>query len=299
MKILVTGGFGFIGSNFVNMIRSETSHEVIILDKMTYAADIKNVHKNIIQQNYYVDIRSAEDVERVFKVHKFNYIVNFAAESHVDNSIENPNIFFETNILGSVNIMNMARKYNIPMIQVSTDEVYGSVELGESNESYPIQPNSPYSASKASADMIAKSFIETYRQNIIITRCCNNYGPNQHAEKLIPKIVHNLKNDIAIPVYGTGKNIREWIHVYDHCKAIYHLMENGVAGEVYNVGSNERMSNIDIIIRISKILDKEPRLKFVEDRKGHDLRYALNSVKLYQSGWRKKYDINEGLKSFI
>ena len=271
MKIIITGGLGFIGSRFVNLCIKK-GHDVKIIDKMTYAANLSRINPNIGYYKKDICDITANDIIG------YNYIVNFAAETHVDNSIKDGKPFIRSNVEGVFNLLEQSRKTNIKkFIQISTDEVYGDILEGESDENYPINPSSYYSATKASADMLVKSAYRTYGLPYIITRTCNNYGPNQHEEKYIPKLTKCIKEGKEIPVYTPGTQVREWIHVDDNCKAIYNLMISDKVNEVYNIGSGERYTNLEIIDKIAN--GKDYKIKMVKDRLGHDTRYALNCDK--------------------
>ena len=315
-SILVTGGSGFIGSNFIQyLFNKESDLFVVNLDKLTYAGNPENLKEIEKKKNYKFvkgDIRNQELLEFLFTEYDFDVVVNFAAESHVDRSIYNPNIFVETNVLGTANLLNIAKKYwqhseydRKRFLQVSTDEVYGS--LPEDNkdlkftESTPLQPHSPYSASKTSADCIVQSYYDTYGFPILITRCSNNYGPYQFPEKLIPLMIFNAVNDKPLPVYGDGKNIRDWLYVEDHCDAIWTVITKGKIGEVYNIGGNNEIQNIKIVKLILKILDKpESLIKFVKDRLGHDRRYAIDASKIKKElGWKPLYSFDDKIKETI
>jgi len=283
LKILVTGGAGFIGSAFVNMYSK--SHDIHVIDKLTYAGDMKNIDTSVFEMEkfYRVDICDYSKCDQIFNNVRPDIVINFAAESHVDNSINSSIEFVNTNIVGTHTLLELSKKYKvIKYIQVSTDEVYGHLEIGDPSftENTPLNPRSPYSATKASADLIVASFVNTYNLNACITRCSNNYGKNQHSEKLIPTIVYNAITDKKIPIYGNGKNIRDWIHVSDHIQGIYAVMLKGKTGEIYNFGGNNQVSNLDLCKKILDILGKPHSLiEFVEDRKGHDFRYAIDYTK--------------------
>jgi dTDP-glucose 4,6-dehydratase len=295
VKILVTGGAGFIGSEFVrSSLQNKYSEfglnpsEVIVIDALTYAGNLDNlaeistdsrfkfVHGNITNLQLMLDISKGCDL-----------IVNFAAESHVDRSIENPAIFIETNVLGTYTVLEVARINKVKKVmQVSTDEVYGSISEGSWDENFPLKPNSPYSASKASADLLARSYVKTFGLDVIVTRCCNNYGPYQDSEKLIPLLITKILQGEDLPIYGDGKNIREWVHVSDHARALAFLSQKANYGEIYNIGSGEEFSNIEIAEKILEVMkSKVSKIKFVEDRLGHDIRYSLDSGKLELSGF--------------
>lgn len=308
-NILITGGLGFIGSNFIKHIFSKYDYNIINVDSETYAANTENIPNNISGSSRYFfaksDINNTNDMRYLVNQNSVNYIVNFAAESHVDNSINNSSPFIHTNINGTHSLLNLL--HDCPSIerylQVSTDEVYGSLTEDEDafTENTPIQANSPYSASKASADLLCRSFYETFNYPILITRCSNNYGPNQHEEKLIPLMIKNAKAGKKLPVYGDGKNIRDWIHVSDHCSGIDAVLHGGKIGEVYNIGGKNELRNIDIVKTILKLLDKdEKQIEFVKDRLGHDWRYAINNTKIQNElNWSPNIDFKKGLKELI
>ena len=309
-KILITGGAGFIGSNFVHYILNKyDDYKVFNLDKLTYAANLDNL-SSIENNNNYIfikgDICNKEFIENLFKKENFDIVVNFAAESHVDRSISDPSIFINTNVVGTQILLDACKKYNVSRFhQVSTDEVYGDLPLDRSdllfNENNNINPSSPYSASKASADLIVKAYYKTFNLPVTISRCSNNYGKFQHEEKLIPLMIKRALNNDKLPVYGNGLNVRDWLHVYDHCSAIDLIIHEGKVGEIYNVGGNNEKSNIEIVKEILATLGKsEELIYYVKDRKGHDLRYAINSLKLQNElNWKPKYSLDEGLKETI
>jgi dTDP-glucose 4,6-dehydratase len=304
--ILITGGAGFIGSNFIHYLLANTDYEITNVDALTYAANLENL--NPIQQSdryrfIQCDIGNENELKSVFE-QEFEVIINFAAESHVDRSIQNAHPFIYTNINGTFNLLQAvllgkAKK----MIQISTDEVYGSLGTLDPpfTEETVLAPNNPYSASKASADLLVRSFYETHQLPLIITRCSNNYGPMQHTEKFIPKIISNALNDKKIPLYGDGLNIRDWIYVEDHCRAIHIVLENGTPGGIYNIGGSEEKTNREVIEVILGQLGKEPRLiQYVEDRKGHDRRYSMDFTKISRElGWKQKFSFSEGMKQTI
>lgn len=309
-KMLITGGAGFIGSNFIHYILSKyNDYQVINLDKLTYAANLDNLKDIEDNKNYrfiHEDIADQEFIFKLFENEKFDIVINFAAESHVDNSILNPQIFTITNILGTQVLLDACRKYNIKRFhQVSTDEVYGELPLDDNSilftEKTPLNPSSPYSASKASADMLVKSYYRTYSLPITISRCSNNYGPYQHLEKLIPLMISKAINNDNLPVYGNGLNVRDWLHVYDHCTAIDLIIHEGKIGEIYNIGGNNEKSNIDVVKIILKELGKSEKLiKYVNDRPGHDLRYAIDSTKIKTSlNWKPVYSFEKGILDTI
>ncbi|MEK5390060.1 dTDP-glucose 4,6-dehydratase [Margalitia sp. FSL K6-0131] len=319
--ILVTGGAGFIGSNFVKyMLNKYPDYKIINIDALTYAGNLMNLDDIWDNSNHIfmkIDIKDREKIEKIFATYKIDFVVNFAAESHVDRSIEDPQIFLKTNVLGTQVLLDIAKKYwkinpfnyycrdyklGVKYLQVSTDEVYGS--LGDSGffiETLPLKPNSPYSASKASADMFVRAYHETFGLPINITRCSNNYGPYQFPEKLIPLMIINSINGKELPVYGNGKNIRDWLHVFDHCSAIDKVLHQGIDGEIYNIGGNNEKENIEIVKLILKTLGRsEELINYVEDRPGHDRRYAINNTKITtQLGWKPKYTFDQGIKETI
>lgn len=308
MNVVVTGGAGFIGSNFVfHILKEHPDYKIIVIDKLTYAGNMSTLEpvldKIVFEK---VDICDEKEIDRIFREQNPDVVVNFAAESHVDRSIENPNIFLETNIMGTANLMNHCRKYgNIRYHQVSTDEVYGDLPLDRPDllftEETPIHTSSPYSSSKASADLLVGAYLRTYGLPITISRCSNNYGPYHFPEKLIPLTIANALADKDLPVYGTGENVRDWLFVEDHCSAIDAIIHNGKIGEVYNVGGNNEIQNIDIVKIICKELGKpESLIKFVTDRKGHDLRYAIDSSKIQRElGWTPATKFEDGIKKTI
>ena len=313
-KIIVTGGLGFIGSNLIDLLIKKNFF-VINIDKLTYSSN-KLAHKKKSSKNYKffkLDISNKKKIFSVVKRYKPAAIFNLAAETHVDRSIDGPKKFIETNILGTFNLLEILRKLkknkiNTKLIHISTDEVYGDI-LGNkrSDENFSYEPSSPYSASKASADHLVKSYIRTYKINAVISNCCNNYGPYQFPEKLIPKMLFNIFNNRVLPVYAKGENSREWIHVNDHCEALLMLYLKGKSGESYNVGSGINLRNIDLVkklLRLSKLqnimIGKKTKIKFVKDRPGHDFRYALNSGKIKKKlKWKAKININNGLRETI
>ena len=302
-KILVTGGAGFIGSNFIRYLLNEHEDiQIINLDILTYAGSITNL-ADIMDDKRHKFIHGSINDERLLANlfrNNIDYIVNFAAESHVDRSIQDSLIFTKTNILGTHVLLEVARKHGIKkFIQVSTDEVYGSLgKEGFFSEISPLSPSNPYSASKASADLICLSYYKTYKLPILITRCCNNYGPYQFPEKLIPLMAIKAIKGEKLPVYGNGENIREWIHVIDHCRAIDTIMNYGKTGEIYNISTRQNEMNINIVKKILQLLSKtEDLIQFVEDRPGHDFRYALDNTKITKElGWKPIYDLESGLK---
>lgn len=308
MKIIVTGGAGFIGSNFIYYMLSEHPEDKLVcIDSLTYAGDLSVLSPVMDKIVFYrTDIRNKEEIDRIFQIESPDIIVNFAAESHVDNSIENPAIFLDTNIIGTAVLLDACRKYGITRFhQISTDEVYGDLPLNEPElkftEASPLKPSSPYSASKTSADLLVLAYHRTYGLDITISRCSNNFGPNQNREKLIPKTIYNAIHDIPIPIYGNGMNIRDWIYVEDHCRAVDDILRKGRNGEIYNIGCSNEISNIDIVKQILHMLGKpESLIVYTKDRKGHDLRYALDNSKLVNEiGFRFIDDFDSHLEKTI
>lgn len=306
MKLLVTGGAGFIGSNFVRLCMKEYSDcNVVNLDKLTYAGNLENLKEFEGNPRYKFVRGDICDIDLVLSLMSegIDAVVHFAAESHVDRSIHDPAIFLQTNILGTHNLLKCAKDASVSLfIQVSTDEVYGSLgATGLFSEQSPLQPNSPYAASKASADLVCRSFFETYSFPVIITRCGNNYGPYQFPEKLIPLFITNLLDGFPVPIYGDGLNVRDWIHVEDHCRAIDTVLRKGKPGEIYNVGSRQEKNNLQITeILFSQLQKPDTLKKFVKDRLGHDRRYAIDPTKLEQQlGWRPKLSFEQGIKDTI
>ena len=308
-KIIVTGGLGFIGSNLIKLL-NKRKFFVINIDKISYASNKKNIPSNIKNYKFYkANINNKNYIINILKKYQPSLIFNLAAETHVDKSIDGPNNFINSNIFGVFNLLEAIRIYKkkIKLIHISTDEVYGDINKLSSKENDAYNPSSPYSASKASGDLLIKSYIRTYNISAIITNCCNNYGPNQYPEKLIPTIIYKIIRNESIPIYGNGKNIREWIHVKDHCEALMQISMKGKIGESYNIGSGIKMKNIEImkkIISIFKQINTYPKNKFkflfVKDRPGHDFRYSLNSSKLkMELKWKCKINLNEGLKETI
>ncbi|WP_342528178.1 dTDP-glucose 4,6-dehydratase [Chryseomicrobium sp. FSL W7-1435] len=308
VKILVTGGAGFIGGNFIHFMLKKYSHyRIYNLDALTYAGDLTKHKEFETNSNYKFvkgDITNREELLQLFEVEKFDYVVHFAAESHVDRSIIDPGIFVKTNVIGTQNLLDAARQYGIKkFVHVSTDEVYGELDLDPTTfftEDTPLQPNSPYSASKASSDLLVRAYHETYKLPVNITRCSNNYGPYHFPEKLIPLTISRVLNDEKVPIYGDGKNIRDWLHVLDHCSAIDLVMHDGVNGEVYNVGGHNEKTNLEVVQTIIKALGKsEELILFVEDRLGHDKRYAIDPSKLEKLGWKSIYNFDTGIAQTI
>lgn len=310
MTMIVTGGAGFIGSNFIYyMLKTYPQERIVCLDKLTYAGNLSTLKAALEQPNFRfvrADICDREAVERLFEEEHPEIVVNFAAESHVDRSIEDPSLFLQTNILGTAVLMDVCRKYGIQRYhQVSTDEVYGDLPLDRPDlfftEETPLHTSSPYSSSKAGADLLVLSYYRTYGLPVTISRCSNNYGPYHFPEKLIPLMIVNALADKPLPVYGTGENVRDWLYVEDHCRAIDLILRKGRVGEVYNVGGHNEMKNIDIVKMICKTLDKPKRLiTFVSDRKGHDLRYAIDPTKIRDElGWQPETKFADGIQKTI
>ena len=308
--LLLTGGAGFIGSNFIYLILKERPDwKLVCVDSLTPASDIHALDEAFKNTNfvfYKEDIRNKEGIFEIFKKESPDIVVNFAAESHVDNSINNPDIFFETNVIGTSILLDACREYGIKRFhQVSTDEVYGDIALDDMDtifdENSPLRPSSPYSASKAAADLIVLSYHRTYGLPVTISRCSNNYGPNQNKEKLIPKVINNALNDKPAPIYGNGLNVRDWIYVEDHCRGILGVLEKGKDGEIYNLCGNNQKTNLEIAKTILKKLNKpESLIFFVEDRKGHDLKYRIDSSKaIREIGWKPTTMFNDGIEETI
>ena len=324
-KILITGGAGFIGSNFTELVIEDSQDQIYVLDSLTYAGNLKNLASVSQKPNYTFikgDICDAQLIEDLFKKYKFNKIVHFAAESHVDNSITGPGAFIQTNIVGTFNLLQSAyrtwmngpnslkKEYNnARFLHVSTDEVYGSLgETGLFLETTPYAPNSPYSASKASSDFIVRSYFHTYGMPVVTTNCSNNYGAHQHKEKLIPTIIRKAVSGDEIPIYGNGKNIRDWIYVTDHCKGIKLVLDKGTLGETYNIGGKNERENLYIAHTICDLLDKlvpnntpyNKQIAFVQDRAGHDFRYAIDANKIESElGWRAEENFESGILKTI
>ena len=310
MNIIITGGAGFIGSNFVfHMLQFHPDDRIICLDKLTYAGNLSTLAPVMDKPNFRfvkADICDRQAVYQLFEEEKPDMVVNFAAESHVDRSIENPSIFLETNIMGTAVLMDACRKYGIQRYhQVSTDEVYGDLPLDRPDlfftETTPIHTSSPYSSSKASADLLVLAYYRTYGLPVTISRCSNNYGPYHFPEKLIPLMIINALHDQPLPVYGDGLNVRDWLYVEDHCRAIDLIIHKGTVGEVYNVGGHNEMKNIDIVKLICKTLHKpESLIQYVTDRKGHDRRYAIDPTKIHDElGWLPETKFADGIQKTI
>ena len=309
MKILVTGGAGFIGSNFVFYELENSSDEIVVVDALTYAGNLETLASVMDNQKFKfvkADIADKKAMFELFEAEKFDVVVNFAAESHVDRSIEDPGIFLKTNIIGTQVLMDASIKTGVKRFhQVGTDEVYGDLPLDEPDlffvETMPLTASSPYSASKASADLLVMAYHRTYGLPVSISRCSNNYGPYQFPEKLIPLMITNALADKELPVYGEGLNVRDWLYVEDHCRAIDLIIRKGKVGEVYNIGGHNEKANIDVVKTILKQLGKpESLIKYVTDRKGHDLRYAIDPTKIHNElGWLPTTTFDEGIKNTI
>lgn len=307
MNVLITGGCGFIGSNLIRMLlRERPSWRIINLDKLTYAGNVKNLSdmKEHLQYRFIRgDIANGELVGEIFRSENIDAIINLAAESHVDRSILSPAIFIETNVRGTQVLLEAAREFGLKrFVHVSTDEVYGSLgPSGFFTEETPLAPSSPYSASKAGSDLLAQAYFHTFGLNLVITRCSNNFGPFQFPEKLIPLMISNALRDLPLPVYGDGKNIRDWIYVEDHCRGLLAALEKGIPGHIYNFGSSNEKQNIDLVHFILEILHK-PRslIQFVDDRLGHDRRYAINATKSRKElEWEPRHNFQEALESTV
>ena len=296
MKILVTGGLGFIGSNFVRYNADKA--EIVVVDALKYGSNENNL-KDLDCKFVKGDICDYDLMAELVK--DADAIVNFAAETHVDRSISNPYAFIESNVIGTYTLLEAMRKGNpeARLVHIGTDEVYGDIEKGSFKEDDMLKPSSPYSASKASADMFVLAYARTYGLNAVITRCTNNYGPYQFPEKLIPKAILRAKMDMKIPIYGTGKNVRDWIYVNDHCEAINLVLDKGKKGEIYNISSGEEKTNLEVVSEILRIMDKPDLIEFVEDRPGHDVRYSLDSSKIRGLGWKPKHGFEDGLKETV
>lgn len=308
MRIIITGGAGFIGSNFIYYMLSEhPEDEIICIDSLTYAGNLDVLSPVMDKIRFYkTDIRDKNEIFRIFKDIRPDIVVNFAAESHVDRSIDNPAVFLETNFIGTSVLLNAFREYGrIRFHQISTDEVYGDLPLDRKDlrfrEESPLHPSSPYSVSKASADLLVLSYHRTYGLDVTISRCSNNFGQYQNEEKLIPKTIKLASEDKPIPIYGNGLNIRDWIYVKDHCRAVDTIMRNGKNGEIYNIGNNTEISNIELVKLILSIMNKPDSLiTFTEDRKGHDLRYAIDNSKIINEfGFKPENSFIDNLKKTI
>lgn len=309
-NILVTGGAGFIGGNFIQyMLKKYDNYKLICLDALTYAGNMETLDSVINNSNFKfvkADISDRDAIYRTFEEEKPNIVVNFAAESHVDRSIENPELFLQTNIVGTGILLDASKKYGVERYhQVSTDEVYGDLPLDRTDlfftEETPIHTSSPYAASKASADLLVQAYYRTFKLPVTISRCSNNYGPYHFPEKLIPLMIANALNNKALPVYGKGENVRDWLYVEDHCVAIDMIIHNGKVGEVYNIGGHNERTNLEVVKTILKELDKpESLINYVTDRPGHDMRYAIDPTKIKKElGWEPKTLFDEGIKKTV
>ena len=313
-KIIITGGLGFIGSNLIELLIKK-KFSVINIDKVTYSSNFYNT-KDFSQNAHYkfikCDLNNKSKLSKIIFLHKPLCIFNLAAETHVDRSIDGPESFIKSNILGVFNLLEIFKKYSAKnkktrLVHISTDEVYGDILKGRSHEEFPYKPSSPYAASKAASDHLVSSYVRTYKIPAIVTNCSNNYGPKQHPEKLIPKLIYNILNNKSLPIYGNGKNSREWIYVEDHCEALLKVFQKGKIGEFYNIGSNKNLNNLEIckyLIRVAKEkikIGKNVKIEFVKDRPGHDVRYALDSKKILNKlGWKTKMNFKKGLeKTFL
>lgn len=309
MRLLVTGGCGFIGSNFIRYVLDHFGSEMVTnVDALTYAGNLANL-EGVAEKHgeryefYHADIANVDQMDAIFAKHQFFAVVNFAAESHVDRSIDSPQNFIHTNIVGTSVLLEAARRHGVRrFLQVSTDEVYGSLGAsGKFTEESPLQPSSPYSASKTSSDLLALAHYHTYGLEVIVTRCSNNYGPYQFPEKLIPLMIVNALADQSLPVYGDGLNVRDWIHVEDHCAAVFAALLEGKPGEVYNIGADGELPNLDVVRLILQQLDKPVTLiKFVPDRLGHDRRYAIDSTKAHRElNWKPRHRPHQGIRETV
>ena len=312
--IVVTGGLGFIGSNLIDLLIHK-KFQVINVDKVTYSSNFYNTKEYLKSSNYKFikcDLNNKNKLSKIIFKYRPNGIFNLAAETHVDRSIDGPKNFMNSNIMGVFNLLEIFRKYSkknreAKLIHISTDEVYGDILRGRSHENFPYKPSSPYAASKAASDHLVSSYVKTYGIRAVVTNCSNNYGPKQHPEKLIPKLIYNILNNKSLPIYGNGKNSREWIHVKDHCEALVKVFQKGKIGEFYNIGSNKNLNNLEIcraLIKIAKknhLIGKNVKIQFVKDRPGHDIRYALDSKKIIKNlNWRVKVGFEKGLeKTFL
>jgi len=305
MRLLVTGGLGFIGSNFIRqMLEEHPGDSIVNLDKVTYAGNPENL-KDIAGDPRYTfvqgDICDLDVVDSVFREHPIDAVVHFAAESHVDRSIEDASVFVRTNVLGTHVLLEAALNHGVKrFVHVSTDEVYGSIKTGSFRETDNLNPSSPYSASKAASDLLARSYYITHNLPVIVTRCTNNFGPYQYPEKLIPLFVTNLIEGKKVPVYGTGQNVRDWIYVLDHCRAVDFVLRHGEPGEIYNIGGGAEKTNLEITAKILELLGQdESMIEYVPDRKGHDFRYSLDFGKLRALGWEPAYTFDDALAATI
>jgi dTDP-glucose 4,6-dehydratase len=307
-KVIVTGGLGFIGSNLIELLLKKKFF-VINIDKITYSSNFYNTQEYKKSKNYRFikcDIKDKK-IKHILIKYKPNCIFNLAAETHVDRSIDNPHDFIQSNIVGVYNLLecfkNFSNKFKSKLIHISTDEVYGDIINGRTSEAYPYKPSSPYAASKAASEHLVSSYVRTYNIPAIVTNCSNNYGPKQHPEKLIPKLIYNILNNKPLPIYGKGTNSREWIYVKDHCEALIKIFQKGKVGEFYNIGSNKNLNNLQVTKKLLKVssqsrpIDSNVKINFVKDRPGHDIRYALNSNKIKKElNWNSKTSFEKGIK---
>lgn len=306
MRLLITGGCGFIGSNFVKLaIRKRSAvKQIVILDSLTYAGDYQNIKESVDDHHKVkftnVDLKDERYVDKTFEKYGITHVMHFAAETHVDNSISSPRAFIESNVVGTFNLLEASRKHKVKRYHhISTDEVYGQLgDKGKFSESTPYDPRNPYAASKASSDHMVRAYFHTYDLPVTLSNCSNNYGPNQHKEKFMPVVINSILDRKKIPVYGKGKNVRDWIYVEDHCTALWTILLKGELGETYNVGANNEKNNLEVIYDIAKLLKVEPEacIEFVEDRLGHDFRYAIDTTKIAKKlKWKPKYTFEKGL----
>jgi|TARA_B100001094_G_scaffold310405_1_gene344994 dTDP-glucose 4,6-dehydratase len=307
-KVIVTGGLGFIGSNLIELLLKKKFF-VINIDKVTYSSNFYNTHE-FKKSKYYKFIKcdiKDKKIKQILMKYKPCCIFNLAAETHVDRSIDNPHDFIQSNIVGVYNLLenfkDFSKKQKTKLIHISTDEVYGDIINGRTKETYPYQPSSPYAASKAASDHLVRSYVRTYKIPAIVTNCSNNYGPKQHPEKLIPKLIYNILNNKPLPIYGKGTNSREWIYVKDHCEALIKIFQKGKVGEFYNIGSNKNLNNLQVTKKLLKVscqshsIGSDVKIKFVKDRPGHDIRYALNSNKIKKKlNWSPQTSFEKGIK---
>jgi dTDP-glucose 4,6-dehydratase len=303
-KILVTGGAGFMGSYFIKYLIAKHPYiEIINFDALTYAGNLDNL-KSLTDNGRYIfikgDITDIDLIDKTVQDNNIELIVNFAAETHVDNSIKSPLQAINTNVMGVASILEVVRKYNIELLQISTDEVFGTIDTGSFTEQSPFVPNSPYSAAKAGGDLLCRAYNETYGTKVIVTHSCNVMGPNQYPEKLIPLAITNLMENKKIPLYGDGLNVREWIYVEDHSRAIEYILENGAQGEVYNIGTGYEITNLDLITKLlQNMKESEEKIEYVTDRPAHDRRYSIDSTKLRNLGWSPYFDFDTAIRKTI
>lgn len=301
MMIGVTGGAGFMGSNFIRfMLSRHPEVSIVNVDKLTYAGNLANTKDFSSDKRYKFfrkDICNLGDMKKIFQ--KCEVIVHYAAETHVDRSIDNAESFIKSNVMGTMNVLEVARKYGSKLVHISTDEVYGSIRKGRFSEESILNPSNPYSASKASSDLLVLSYVNTYDMDALVTRSCNFYGPYQYPEKLIPLSITNILRKKKVPIYGTGQNSREWIFTEDHCTAIEMLMNAGKKGEIYNISSMEEKTNIEVVDEICSIMDAGNMIEHVDDRKGHDFRYSLDAGKIRKLGWKPSVKFNDGIRKTV